>query len=56
MNAGAMRKKMALMREGTTLYIYWNGEFLPIDCVRVNEEDEEAYIIPIKSAPDDSKK
>lgn len=56
MNAGDMRKKMALLPEDTVLYIHYNNEFLPVDCIRFCREDEEAYIIPIKDAPGTPKK
>lgn len=48
MTAGEMRRKTALMPEGTVLYIYHNGEFLPVDCIRLYRDDEEAVIFPIK--------
>lgn len=56
MTAGDMRKKVALMPEDTVLYIHYNGEFLPIDCIRFCRDDEEAYVIPIKDAPANSEK
>lgn len=56
MTAGDMRKKMAAMPDGTVLYIHYNGEFLPIDCVRYCADDEEALILPIKDAPSLPKK
>ena len=56
MTAGEMRRKTALMPEDTVLYMYHNGEFLPIDCIRLYRDDEEAIIFPIKDAPDKPQK
>ena len=56
MTAGEMRRKTALMPEDTVLYIYYNGEFLPIDCLRLYRDDEEAIIFPIKEDSVQSKK
>lgn len=56
MTAGEMRRKAALMPEDTVLYVYYNGEFLPIDCIRYIKEDAEALILPIKDASPSSQK
>jgi len=56
MTAEDMTKKLNMMPHGTTMYIYYNHEFLPIDCIRYNKEDEEAVILPIKDFPPDTKK
>lgn len=45
-----MTKKFNAMPRGTTVYLFYNGEFLPIDCIRYNKADEEAVILPIKDA------
>lgn len=50
MMSDEMSKKLNGLPHGTVMYIYYNGEFLPIDCIRHNREDGEAYIIPIKEA------
>lgn len=48
MTSEELVKKLNVMPHGTVLYIFYNGEFLPIDCVRLNKDDEEAIILPIK--------
>lgn len=56
MTSEEMVKKLNAMPRDTVLYIFYNGEFLPIDCVRLNREDEEAVILPIKDFPAPAKK
>ena len=56
MTSEEMAKKLNVMPKGTVIYIFYNGEFLPIDCVRLNREDEEAVILPIKDCSPDSQK
>lgn len=56
MTAEELAKKLNGMPHGTVLYIYCNGEFSPIDCVRLNREDEEAIILPIKDSLPASRK
>lgn len=56
MTSEEMVKKLNVMPHGTVLYIFYNGEFLPIDCVRLNREDEEAVILPIKDCSGTMKK
>lgn len=56
MTSEEMAKKLNAMPHGTAMYIFYNGEFLPIDCIRFNREDEEAIILPIKDFPAASKK
>lgn len=56
MTSEEMVKKLNVMPHGTTMYIFYNGEFLPIDCIRLNREDEEAIILPIKDFPAAPKK
>lgn len=51
MTSEELSKKVNCLPHGTTMYIFYGGEFLPIDCVRHDPEEEEAYIIPIKDAP-----
>ena len=51
MTSEEMTRKLNMMPRGTTMYIYYNHEFLPVDCVRYNREDEEAVILPIKDFP-----
>lgn len=51
MTSEEMAKKLNVMPHGTVMYIFYNGEFLPIDCIRLNKEDEEAIILPIKDCP-----
>lgn len=48
MTSEDMTKKLNTMPRGTTMYICYNHEFLPIDCICYNKEDEEAVILPIK--------
>lgn len=56
MTSREMVKKLNAMPHDTVLYIFCNGEFLPIDCIRLNREDEEAVILPIKDFPAVTKK
>lgn len=56
MTSEDMAKKLSMMPHETTMYIYYNHEFLPIDCIRYDKEDEEAVIIPIKDSPPPPKK
>lgn len=56
MTSEEMVKKLNVMPHGTVLYIFYNGEFLPIDCVRYNKDDEEAVILPIKDCSEPMKK
>lgn len=51
MTSTEMIKKLNGIPKGTIMYIFYNGEFLPIDCIRFNKEDEEAVILPIKDFP-----
>ena len=39
MTSEDMTKKLNMMPHGTTMYIYYNHEFLPIDCIRYNKDD-----------------
>lgn len=56
MTSKEMVKKLNAFPHNTTLYIFCNGEFLPVDCIRLNREDEEAIILPIKDFPVPTKK
>lgn len=56
MTSEEMTRKLNAMPHGTMMYIFCNGEFLPIDCIRLNREDEEAVILPIKDFPPNAKK
>jgi len=49
MTSDELSRKMNTMPHGTTMYIYCNGEFLSIDCIRYNKDDEEGVIIPIEN-------
>lgn len=56
MTSEELVKKLNVMPRDTVLYIFYNGEFLPIDCIRLNREDEEAVILPIKDCSGTTKK
>lgn len=56
MTSKEMVKKLNAMPHDTVLYIFCNGEFLPIDCICLDREDEEAVILPIKDFPVPPKK
>lgn len=49
MTSDELARKMNTMPHGTAMYIYCNGEFLSIDCIRYNKDDEEGVIIPIEN-------
>lgn len=56
MTSDELARKMNTIPHGTPMYLYCNGKFLSIDCIRYNKDDEEGIIIPIEDPSPDPKK
>ena len=56
MTSDELARKMNTIPHGTPMYLYCNGKFLSIDCVRYDKDDEECIIIPIEDPSPSPKK